>query len=150
MPDTLASDDRESPPDSLPRRIADAFGWGLAIVVSNIINLGATWRDANQRERLRLILAVVRIAIFVFIAVADSSYLWLWIWVVALSIVEAFADLDDVATSIAANRRTMRMLAQQPTGAPRTAEIRCSQGVVHRFLYGPAGWEEAGPADHHA
>lgn len=148
MPNTLAPDDRESPPDPLPRRIADAFGWGFAVIVSNFANLATTWREAGKRERLRLITAVVRVALISYIAIS-LDYLWLWLWV-WLAIVEAIADLEDVTTSLAEGRKTMRMLATKPTGAPRVAEIQCSHGVVHRFIYGPTGWEDAGPADHHA
>jgi putative flippase GtrA len=148
MPNAIAPDDRETPPGSLPRRVADAFGWGTAVVVSNITNLGTTWRDSSSRERLRLLVAVLRIAAFAVIALAIGGT-WLWL-LVTLAVVEAIADLDDVATGIAANRRALRMLASKPTGAPPIAEVRCSHGVTHRFLYGPAGWEEAGPAANHA
>lgn len=34
----------------------------------------------------------------------------------------------------------------KPTGAPRVAEVTCKHGDHHRFVYGPDGWEAAGPA----
>lgn len=34
----------------------------------------------------------------------------------------------------------------KPSGAPRVAEVRCVHGDMHRFVFGPDGWEAAGPA----
>jgi hypothetical protein len=40
----------------------------------------------------------------------------------------------------------IRTNAAKPTGAPRVAEVSCRHGDPHRFVYGPTGWEAAGPA----
>ena len=143
MPDIIAPDDYRDP---IHVRIKDAFGWAYAMLVNNATNLPQTWREASPRERFRLVLAVLLVASFVFTAIVEGG-LWLWL-LVALWVIAAGADLDDVTTSVADRRRYLRLMAAKPTGAPRVAEIRCSKGVTHRFLYGPGGWEEAGPAMH--
>lgn len=43
----------------------------------------------------------------------------------------------------------VKLNAAKPTGAPRVAEVECIHGDPHRFVYGPTGWEAAGPAVEH-
>lgn len=43
----------------------------------------------------------------------------------------------------------VRTNTAKPTGAPRVAEVACIHGTGHRFVYGPTGWEPAGPAVSH-
>lgn len=43
----------------------------------------------------------------------------------------------------------VRTNAAKPTGAPRVCEVACKHGDPHRFVYGPTGWEAAGPAVDH-
>lgn len=147
MPDPNDTDDRTPPPDPLGRRVLDALGWFLAVVVSNFVNVGHTWRCASPRERSRLVGAGT--LVFSAVVVASISPWWNWLLVAAL-VFMAIVDLDDVAGIIAERQKTLRLLSTMPTGAPRVAEIRCSRGAVHRFIYGPGGWEEAGPAQHPA
>lgn len=143
MPDTLAPPDYREP---LYVRIKDAGGWLIAIVVSNVANLGHTWQSATPRERLRLAFSAAYIPLGVLLIWMLPA--WLAWPLLALWIIEAFADLDDIALAIADRSKTTRLMQTTPTGAPRMAEIQCSKGVTHRFLYGPSGWEEAGPAVH--
>lgn len=40
----------------------------------------------------------------------------------------------------------IKLNAMKPSGAPRVAEVTCIHGAPHRYVYGPTGWENAGPA----
>lgn len=59
--------------------------------------------------------------------------------------------LIDVVLSHVRDRLTWQqvsedLLGRKAEGVPRVAVVSCSHGDKHRFLYGPKGWVEAGPA----
>lgn len=49
-------------------------------------------------------------------------------------------------SSIRAHNAMIKLNTTKPTGAPRVVEVACIHGDHHRYVYGPHGWEAAGPA----
>jgi len=91
--------------------------------------------------------------LFLVIAIPDSSYLWITFIVTAtvavLLVPPVLADAVILRENLRISHAAMlRTNAAKPTGAPRVAEVQCKHGDAHRFVYGPTGWESAGPAVH--
>lgn len=124
---------------------SEAIGWFVAVVVSSLRDLGHTWSSATGRERFRLAESSVwPPASAVLLLMLDWPG-WFWLLPVAL-LVRWLSDVGDIAQVVAWRAKTARILERQPTGAPRVANLRCSEGRTHRFVYGVHGWEEAGPS----
>jgi len=118
---------------------------------SNLGRLSQAWRQMTVPERL---LAAALLAVLVSTPtvglLTGSGGAWIGF---AVSLVAAWLLVPVLADALLA-RATIgnisvalfRTNATNPTGAPRVAEVPCRHGDMHRFVYGPDGWEPAGPA----
>lgn len=67
-------------------------------------------------------------------------------WLFAAVLADAVIVRENLKRSGAA---MIKLNAAKPSGAPRVAEVACRHGDPHRYVYGPTGWEAAGPAVEH-
>jgi hypothetical protein len=126
-------------------RVGEAIGWSVAVVLSNLRDLGFTWRAGTPRERFRLVESGLWPLAAVVLLLVLAWPEWLWLLVAALTF-RWLSDVGDVAQVVRWRAKMVRTLERQPTGAPRVANVRCSAGNTHRFVYGHNGWEDMGPS----
>lgn len=126
----------------------EKLAWALLGALHHVLDAPATLRAASARERFRLAYSASWVVAAVLVVSLAGWPLWTWLAPLALAI-GAVADLGDVRQASNWRTGTLRLLESTPTGAPREVNVRCSNGYSHRFLYGPNGWEEAGPAVEH-
>jgi hypothetical protein len=121
--------------------LANAWSWARWWLRYSL----AVWRGATNPERVGVIAAWCAVAAFTVFVSADGAGIT-WVTLAALT-VWALVDTTALYSTVKLRAFYARTMEQQPSGAPRVATVRCSEGRTHRFLYGPNGWEEAGPAD---
>lgn len=110
----------------LARKLARNEAWLLSLAVLGIMYSAAVTYSAPTLDHwLSLASATAFAVLFVYPVLADS--------IITREQLKAAR-----AAVIAAN-------ISKPTGAPRVAEVTCKHGVQQRFVYGPEGWEAAGP-----
>lgn len=123
----------------------ERISWLGMVMLHRVLDLPRVIRESTGRERARLLDTASWLACSVLVCVLAGWPVYVWLAPIAF-LVRLLADLRDVHRDIAWRAQMVRTLEAQPTGAPRAANVRCSNGYSHRFLYGPDGWEEAGPA----
>jgi hypothetical protein len=119
--------------------------WFGMVALHRVLDLPRLVQESTGRERARLLDSAFWMACSTLVCIIADWPVYVWL-APALFLVRLLADLSDVHRDIGWRAQTLRALETKPTGAPRTANVRCSRGYTHRFLYGPNGWEEAGPA----
>lgn len=122
--------------------ISDAFGWAFALGWSRVTNAATTVREATGPERLGLINVAAALVLFPVLAVLADAHAWLVILGTLWFAIQLLADLTQIGTQVADRAKTLRLLEAKPTGAPRLARVRCSNGTTHEFAYGQDGWRE--------
>lgn len=131
-------------------------------IVTSLRNAGerarTLWRVApwGSRAAAALVLAA---ALALLVALPDDAGLWVHFLLAGLtgmglaSLIAWEASQQRVhdlqAELVVAETELGDVLTEKPTGAPRVAHVTCSHGATHRFIYGPHGWEESGPAIQH-
>lgn len=130
---------RAPDPPGLRARLA----WALTRIAHHILDLPRLYQETTNRERTRLVESAIFVAGALWLALAEGGFWWLGVVFFA---VHALSELEDIYAAMAWRTRVERILEQEPRGAPKVANVRCGRGYSHRFLYGPNGWEEAGPA----
>lgn len=136
----------ENAHQSLWSRTWDAITWAVSALIANTTDFPHLWRNAAPRERITLVVTAGWLVVLT-LAVAVTPLPW-WFWMIPVGfLIQLVADLSDIAERVHERARLNRLLASQPTGAPRVANVRCTNGCSHRFIYGLGGWEEAGPAE---
>ena len=119
--------------------------WFLARTWRLITDIPAAWMQGNRYERGRMLEAmVIPVGWAVFMVVSGPTPVH-WFFLGYLTI-RGFGELADIYRSIGWRAKMARTLHRQPTGAPRVANVTCSQGRTHRFIYTDQGWQDAGPA----
>lgn len=136
--------------------LVDSAWWLWHSTLSTITNAPATWKDASRHERAQLLSHGLTTVVIVLFILAFGLPWWCWALPLANLVdhVDDFAVLEeqqaDRALIARQHQRLVEQLAEQPTGAPRVAEVTLpGTDVTYRFVYGPKGWEFAGPAVSH-
>jgi hypothetical protein len=109
------------------------------------------WKLATGTERSSAVVGIVNVLGFLNVAIqyGDGVYWGAVAGAFGLTYFVVTGTLDAiVARQEAATLRAelVELHAGTPTGAPRVVEVPCRHGDMHRFLYGPDGWEATGPA----
>lgn len=130
-------------------RATDTAWWLWHSAASTVHNLPQTWREATPMERGRILVDTLFPVLLVALGVL-SFPAWFPIAVGVASLLVLLATLSDVEASAHNRERVTRLLAERPTGAPRVAEVAIpGTDITYRFVYGPKGWDFAGPAVSH-
>ncbi len=124
----------------------DAFGWAFALAWSRVTDARNTVRNATGPERLGVVNISAALVMFPTLSLLASAPVWLVILGTLWFLVQLLVDLNQVALNGSERARTLRLLEAAPTGAPRLARVRCSNGSQHTFMYGPNGWQETRPS----
>lgn len=136
--------------------LVDSAWWAWHSTLSTIANAPRTWKLATPRERSRLALQAGTVLAFAAVVLAFRlpPYCWVGPLAVLLALLADFEEVEDHRTERERierqHARLVEQLAEQPTGAPRVAEVTLpGTDVAYRFVYGPKGWEFSGPAVAH-
>lgn len=120
--------------------------WLRAYAARALNQARLTWHTATWFEALTVIAFSVAFLATVPLAIRDRYDWWRLSGDLAVLIV-----LTVIVYEHARERRVWHALGlehlRKPTGAPRVAEITCSAGRTHRFMYTDQGWVEAGPPE---
>jgi hypothetical protein len=132
------------PDHAKPSMLKDAYYWARAYAGHLRDETAGAWRRAWWSEVVMLAAFALLFAATAATAfVTDSPWDWAVLITEALFVGALLRWLHDLGRD---REYTQRLLATEPTGAPRIANVRCSEGREHRFIYGPSGWQEAGPS----
>lgn len=123
--------------------VRDGTGWLVALVASRFMNAPRYLELATSAERAGFAFHVVVYVAFLWVAALGWPILWWFAPFLLLGWV--LADLVVLGDRAAERQKTLRLLTEKPSGAPRVAHIRCANGATHTFLYGPYGWTETKP-----
>jgi len=128
-------------------KITEAVGWFVALVLWNLSRVPEVWRRAPMLDRTILTLEVILLGvIFTFAILAPGGWDLAWSFVVGIFAARVAMEFSRVNRDVVEREKTLRLLATEPTGAPRVAVVACTHGDYFRFAYGPDGWQEIGPA----
>lgn len=131
-------------------QVADSAGWLWHSTASIVYNAPQTWREATPQERGRLFADAMLSGALVTMVILAWPGWFMPVVFALLSLVLMVTTLGDIEDHHHTQNRVSRLLTTQPTGAPRVVEMACpSCQVAYRFVYGPTGWEFAGPAHGH-
>lgn len=118
-----------------------------------VARLAEMRRQLTRAERILCAITALGAVQGVVLGVLNGGRHWTQVAnliVVAVCLAPVLADAiiqrDNLKRAGAA---MVRINSSKPTGAPRIAEVACRHGDPHRFVYGPSGWEAAGPAVEH-
>lgn len=127
-----------------PSMLKDAYYWARAYVGHLRDETAGAWRRAWWSEVVMLSAFLLLFASTAVVTAVTNSP---WYWVLLFTEGAFFCALLRWLVQLGRDREyTERLLSTRATGAPRIANVRCSEGREHRFIYGPDGWQEAGPA----
>lgn len=132
------------PDHAKPSMLKDAYYWGRAYAGHLRDETAGAWHRAWWSE---VVMLGAFLLLFAATAVVTALTNSPWDWLVLFTEAAFFGALLRWLVQLGRDREyTERLLSTQATGAPRIANVRCSEGREHRFIYGPNGWQEAGPS----